>query len=475
MFDSKTTKKIRSTNEKLIDRDSELRLQLQMDTRDLSGVLCRSKESKSSPPHPQKENTQKKNDQQNMPGQLEIVLWNRDRSRRIVDFRHSSDGPALRRPQETGNGPRKVGEVRIRIFECPLKKRNFEFSFLTNQSSQVKSVEDGFGSSFSWTGLGDASQFDLGLMKQGTCKKSERASTQGGLKTSGGHFFRKIILEAINWKRNGFVESASSVGTDAREPPDSNGPEGNWCGEGPDEDIQIFTNLYKFLYKLFMGVPFMPLDMHLKDVEREIVSYILKKKKFVGAERVEFTPDFFNRARQTPLRKKNEDGLKFVFKKAIKHLKSEFKREQGLHGTTLTIDQFDRRFYGHYFAEVAKREGVSLLCFYHFRNWKKRTSSLIPKSITRRYLKLLKKNPEFIGSVLEYLHHRFSREFQCFNSNKIRHLIIKWEGILQEHPDSASGLRTIRALILKKGSKLPWTRSEVNFAYQKTLDSIHRA
>lgn len=304
-----------------------------------------------------------------------------------------------------------------------------------------------------------------------------------------------IVLES-SWKRiSGLKESIEprAKADDARAPSKfdltSNLAEPNCAAESKNEgekplrlggenlgcEIQIFTGLYKFLFKLFMGLDFEAADMSLKDIERKIVGYVMKKKSFAGWQRPQFRVGFFNRARKTPLRKKNEDGLKFVFKKAIKHMKNEFKKAHGLNGHTLSIDEFDMRFYSHFFGAVAEREGIPLLCFYHFRNWKKRTSALIPKSITKRYLALLKKNEGFMRSVREYLDTRFMREFQSFNSNKIRHLIVKWEGILQGCEDVGAGLAEIRRLILKKGSKLPWTASEVRFAFEKTLDSIEKA
>ena len=110
------------------------------------------------------------------------------------------------------------------------------------------------------------------------------------------------------------------------------------------ETIQIFTSLYKFLYKLFLNINYVDQDMVLTPLEKQIIVFILKKKKFHGFENIEFTASFFNRARQTKLTKKNEDGLKFIFKKALKEIKRIFKKEHQL--TDLS---------GYFFKNVADR------------------------------------------------------------------------------------------------------------------------
>lgn len=241
------------------------------------------------------------------------------------------------------------------------------------------------------------------------------------------------------------------------------------------DTIQIFTSLYKFLYKLFLNINYVDQDMVLTPLEKQIIVFILKKKKFHGFENIEFTASFFNRARQTKLTKKNEDGLKFIFKKALKEIKRKFKKEHQLTDLSFSIDKFDELFYGYFFKKVAEREGIKLECFYHFRNWKSRTSIDIPKSVTRRYLKRLKKNPEFMGKILYFLNNQFWHDFYRMNSIKIQHLIIKWEQFIQGAESNAAGMSLIEKSITGRGNKLPWTIFEARNAFNKTLDSIDKA
>jgi hypothetical protein len=215
--------------------------------------------------------------------------------------------------------------------------------------------------------------------------------------------------------------------------------------------------------------------MNLTELEKQIVIFIIRKKKFDGYQDIKFTCNFFNKARQTILKKKNEDSLKFIFKKALKNLKQEFKRKnQNLNGN-LSIDEFDFKFYNFYFGEISKNQNIPLEKFYHFRNWKSRTSTDIPKSVTKKYLSRLKKNKEFMNKIVHFLKNKFWVEFHRMNSIKIQHLIIKWEQFIQENDCNESGMKQIESSITGRGNKLPWTIFEAEYGYKKTLDSISKA
>jgi hypothetical protein len=224
-----------------------------------------------------------------------------------------------------------------------------------------------------------------------------------------------------------------------------------------------------------MNHPYDQLDFNLKPLEIKIVNYILRKKQFDGFENPHYSIKFFEKARKTKLKKKNEDGLKFIFKRAIKQLKFDIKKKLKSENEKLSIDEFDKRFYTYYYGKISEKMKKPLECFYHFRNWKKRTSPNIPKSVTKKYLALLKKNPEFIQKINNFLLNDFFLSFYRSNSNKIRHLIIKWEEMIQNSPDNWSGIEKIKKSILGKGNKLPWTLSEAECAFKKTLDSIKKA
>ena len=242
-------------------------------------------------------------------------------------------------------------------------------------------------------------------------------------------------------------------------------------------EIQILFNLHNFLFKLFTSIEFKQSDFILNDLEKKIVSAIFNKKKFLPNEKEAiFETEFFNTARVTNLKKKTEDGLKFVFKKAIKNLKKNFKTailcEQ--ESSNLKADKLDRRFYEYYFGEIAKTENIPLESFFHFRNWKKRDSIYIPKSITKEYMKRLKLNPVFIFRIKHFLNQQLIKKFLVFNSKKIRSMIIKWEKIIEENGPER-GIKLILKMINSRGNKIPWTIFEVKNALKSTLDYLEKS
>ena len=225
-----------------------------------------------------------------------------------------------------------------------------------------------------------------------------------------------------------------------------------------------------------MNLEFCDQDFNLNELERTIVSTIFDKKKFMGYSNIFFTKQFFNHARRTNLKKKTEDGLKFVFKKAIKHLKKEFKTHilSLTHKGRIKADMLDRKFYTHFYGEISEKFDIPLESFFHFRNWQKRDSDFIPKSITKEYMRRLKLNPVFIGKILKYLNNKLVKSFMVFNSKKIRTMIIKWEKIIEEN-GSMNGLNKIVKMINSPGNKIPWTLSEVQHALHNTLDYLEKS
>jgi hypothetical protein len=240
-------------------------------------------------------------------------------------------------------------------------------------------------------------------------------------------------------------------------------------------EFSILTKLKNFLFKLFMNIPFTTSDVDVSSVEKEIIKLLMKRKKFIGHEDVEFTNNFFNQARNSNLRKSGkhkEDALKFIFKKAIRFLKERFRDENLCFNEKLNGNEFDFKFYSHHYGHVAKSTGKPLECFYHFRNWKTRYSEHIPKSVTKKYVRDLKLNPDFILKIKGFLDEDFFINIKKINLKKIHKMVEKFEKKIQKLGE-AEGLNQIRASICSKGFKNVWTLNEILFAREITLDLLN--
>lgn len=245
----------------------------------------------------------------------------------------------------------------------------------------------------------------------------------------------------------------------------------------------FFTKAEILLIKLFMNEEILPQDLELKEFEVTIIKRILLKKKFQWANHMKFDVDTLNRVRNCFLKKKNEDELKFILKKCIKHLQNRFFKEIKISNLNKNLKDNktpqveikkdkDNVFYEYFFSNIAKKESIPIERFFHFRSWKKRFSNEIPKSITRESLALWKKNPVFIKTLIDYIQFDFLDAFRLFNIKKIRTMVSKWDKLIDEFGQT-KGLQEILRSFEVRGSKLPWTLTEVTFGIKNTLKSLN--
>lgn len=235
-------------------------------------------------------------------------------------------------------------------------------------------------------------------------------------------------------------------------------------------DKKILFNLYEVMFNLFMNIPITKLN--LNELEKQIIKSVIEKKYKNLETEFEYSLKYFNQIRQFQIKKKLEDSLKFTFKKAIKKLKNEFKYNF-IKDRKLSIQQIDQLFYDHYFGDIARHHQIPIESFYHFATWKKRVCDLVPKSVTKVYIKRLKLNPHFITKLTDFFKNHFIKTFSIFNSNKIHKMIIKWEKILETHGHQ-KGIDLITTQVLSKRNKLPWSYYEALCAINQSLTYVQK-
>lgn len=168
----------------------------------------------------------------------------------------------------------------------------------------------------------------------------------------------------------------------------------------------------------------------------------------------------------TTLRKKKEYNIKFVFVKAIKYLKSKFLSEQFNFEKSKSfinsniLHNSDICFYRYFFGEIAREKGIPIENFFVFKNWTHRYDKNIPKTITMRSIQLWKLNPEFIFEIRKYFRESFLNDFKIFNQTKISKMEKEWIKLVKKFGPSIA-VKSILKTLSAKGSKLPWTLSEV--------------
>jgi hypothetical protein len=246
--------------------------------------------------------------------------------------------------------------------------------------------------------------------------------------------------------------------------------------------FKTFGKAYSLMIKLVCEDQILPQDLEMPETHRMLVIEFMKKKKLCKKfELKDFSIENLMHLRSNENTRRTEERLKFIFKKCIRYIQARFKRKMKhkfndeksseVDDTFSESVKFDYIFYGHYYSKIAEQIGQPIEKFFHFRNWKNRTSEHIPKSITKVYVNYLKMNPSFMNLFISYMNDRLIKDIVLNNIKKIFRLVKDWENILKKF-DQEQGMEIVLKKFRNKGVKLPWGLTEVRSAIKDTLKYI---
>ena len=236
-----------------------------------------------------------------------------------------------------------------------------------------------------------------------------------------------------------------------------------------DPEIKYLQKIKNLLIKLFLKKKIMSSDLEISEFEKNLV-LVLVKKKFKPSFAISFDEECFNKIGQIQTLKKNEDGLKFVYKKALRILKNDFKKNMDPKiRRSLKKKKLNVLFYDYYFGRFYKKLGLQ------FGTGEKNKISKILKffesKITLKFFKVLSINREYLKLLKRYFRSEFINDFIKLNNNKIKKLIIRWEKTIDKLSQK-DALIEIKSQIESKGNKIPWTMYEAHNAKQYILTSL---
>lgn len=244
--------------------------------------------------------------------------------------------------------------------------------------------------------------------------------------------------------------------------------------------LKIFQKAYRLMIKLVCDDRIGPQDIDMSDSKKRLIIEFMRKKKLCKSIDIEdFTVKTLTTMRDNENARRTEERLKFIFKKCIRFIQNRFKKKLlGRSEKTWEVDEqfsesvkFDYVFYEHYFGDIAKQIGQPIEKFFHFRNWKNRTSEHIPKSITKVYVNYLKMNPKFMKIFIGYMNDRLVKDIILNNVKKIQRLVGEWENLVKKFGEE-EGVNIVYNRFRNKGLKLPWGLKEVRKAIEDTLKYI---
>ena len=248
----------------------------------------------------------------------------------------------------------------------------------------------------------------------------------------------------------------------------------------PTRRFQNFQKTFNLMLKLLGDEPITAADTQVSAFEKELIhEFLFKKKMFKRFDLKNFNHVKLQKLRLKEKAKRTEERLKFVFKKCINHIRKTFrldllrenKKNKELSKALGDPDQFDYLFYNHFFGQIAQHMDEPIEKFFHFRNWKNRTSNDIPKSITKAYVTLLKMNQQFMAQFEGYLEFDLVADLQRANVKKLTKLVLEWEACLRKH-GCQLGRKILLAEFKMKKMNLPWGMLEIKKAIECTKQYI---
>lgn len=125
-------------------------------------------------------------------GKMELIVWNKSRTKKIFNFeyvpREVTNIRALENEQSKEKGAIQndgkinceVGQVKICMVESALGKRSYQLSFVTNNSSKIQGEKMADGKRFLWENREQTSLFRMTVANQGSSLREKRMSTEEG-------------------------------------------------------------------------------------------------------------------------------------------------------------------------------------------------------------------------------------------------------------------------------------------------------
>ena len=235
-------------------------------------------------------------------------------------------------------------------------------------------------------------------------------------------------------------------------------------------------NLSNILFNIFTQKETKPKDFLPNPYEVKILKALMRRKRFPVRNNTFDRVENLNKVVKFSLKKPKDSSMKFVFARTLDHMKKKFFEKKDIKDfenpqEVDNMKQFkDLCFFSSYFGMISEAEGIPIESFY-FENRKYDLKSKIPKAITQKLLKNWKKNKEFVKKITSYLQGGFFEDFLDFNNQKIHKML---ENCHQE-VEKNGWCKAAQIMVNKfdsKGSKLPWTVSEVRHAVKHCLEEL---
>jgi hypothetical protein len=246
--------------------------------------------------------------------------------------------------------------------------------------------------------------------------------------------------------------------------------------------LKNLKNLYYLLLKFLKNKEVVASDVaSLKNHELEILNLIIKRKyetKLFSNENQRKDSKFVAHALEVFQNKlavkRPEESYKFIFTRAIKHLKKMFRARRHL---TSQFADHDGQFYNYYFGEMARVLKIPIESFIYPQPATVNCGRY--KSLNLDYFKHVFLCEQFIQDLRLYLAAEMHRDYELEIERKTQHLLIKWDDQFSPVKEGAQFLDSLQGMSKKlhyeishyflqnKRCKLPWSMGELENAISR--------
>lgn len=171
----------------------------------------------------------------------------------------------------------------------------------------------------------------------------------------------------------------------------------------------------------------------------------------------------------SPVVKRKEEQLKFIFNWAFKFLKAKFL--ENFESAARAKDS-DRLFYNYYFGKVAEERGISLAKFY--KPTFNQTFNEFEKSFNTTFIYNIKLSDKFMEDFNAVLESEIYFSHARLIESKLQAIFSKWETLLLQNSFSEAAVKDVCEYIDKcRKFKFPWSFKEVAAAIGAVKKSMN--
>ena len=236
--------------------------------------------------------------------------------------------------------------------------------------------------------------------------------------------------------------------------------------------------LHRVLSKFLLKKQVNQTDMAiLSEHEISILSEFFSKRNYFKKK-----PEFYfknpGKIRQDGNSKRVEENLKFVFRKLFKFLREVFNKTfrntliaylQPNYRNSIRCD--DYAFYGFLFEDSAIRLDTKIEKFFEpsipkFDSTSEECSKLIRKTISKLYLKCIKRSEYFMGFLKKFVGEVLVEEVRANILLKLNHVVSEWSQAEKENQKSTAISKKVARL------KFSWTLTDIDIATKHLFEYL---